>query len=115
MMSISMKRTSTEQFLTGRPTREPIPASLERTVLRLVRDGHGRASWHTLATQVPSHDVPLDPDIMTVLKDLQSRGLVTRALVGGGMDAWTITPAGEAVLAGQTPPPGPLTPDELPR
>jgi hypothetical protein len=89
--------------------------ALERTVLRLVREGRGRASWHSLATRLPSFDVPLDPDVMTVLKDLQARGLVTRTLVGGGMDAWAITLAGEAVLAGQTPAGGPLPPAELAR
>lgn len=93
-----------------------IPDALERTVLRLVRDGGGRASWHDLATRLPSYDVPLDPDVMTVLKDLHARGLVTRTLVGGGMDAWAITPAGEAALE-ERPPPGLglLPPDELDR
>jgi hypothetical protein len=98
-----------------------IPEALERTVLRLVREGGGRASWHTLATRLPSHDVPLDPDVMTVLKSLQARGLVTRAEIGGGMDAWAITPAGEARLDEASrddrgpPRGGPLAPDELSR
>jgi hypothetical protein len=90
-----------------------IPPVLERTVLQLVRDGRGRASWHALATRLPSFEVPLDPDVMTVLKDLQQRGLVTRTLLGGGMDAWAITPAGEAALAAAAPAEGPLSPDEL--
>lgn len=71
---------------------------LEQAVLRIVRDGRGRASWHTVATRLPGFGVPLAPDAMTVLGALQARGLVTRVFRGEGMDAWTITPAGEATL-----------------
>jgi hypothetical protein len=92
-----------------------IPPELERVVLRLVREGGGKASWHRLATRLPSFDVPLVPDLMTVLKDLEARGLVTQELVGGGMDRWAVTPAGEAELDGKPQPAGPLGPDELAR
>jgi hypothetical protein len=78
-----------------------IDPELERAVLRLVRDGRGRASWHSLATRLPSFPVPLVPDVMTVLKDLLVRGLVSRVLRDGGMDAWAITAAGHAYLDGQ--------------
>jgi hypothetical protein len=91
-----------------------IPPALERAVLQMVRNGGGQASWHRLATWLPSFDVPLTPDLMVVLKDLKARGLVTQTLVGGGMDRWAITAAGEALLGGR-PPPGPLAPDELAR
>src|SRR5262249_33108621 len=99
----------------GRDDAIMIPSRLERTVLRLVREGGGRASWHRPATRLPAFDGPLDPDVMTVLEDLQARGLVTRTLVGGGMDAWAITPSGEALLDSPAPAAGPLPPDELAR
>lgn len=85
-----------------------IPDELERTVLHLVREGGGQASWHRLATRLPSYDVPLQPDLMKVLQDLKARGLVTQTLAGGGMDRWAITPAGVAALDGTAPPGGPL-------
>lgn len=85
-----------------------IPENLERTVLQLVRDGRGQASWHRLASRLPSFNVPLVPDLMVVLNDLKARGLVTQTLAGAGMDRWAITPAGEARLDGTPPPGGPL-------
>jgi len=97
---------------TNGPRAPRIPPELERAVLQIVRDGGGKASWHTVATKLPSFDVPLDPSFITVLEDLRARGLVTQQQRGGGMDAWTITPAGEAVLEGKAVA-GPLAADEL--
>jgi hypothetical protein len=71
-----------------------IPEVLVRAVLELVRAGGGRASWYTLGSRLPLLDVPLDPDVMTVLRELRARGWVTRTLVGGGMDAWGSPPRG---------------------
>jgi hypothetical protein len=79
-----------------------IPPELERVVLHLVREGAGNASWHRLATRLPSFDVPLVPDLMEVLRDLNARGLVTQTLVSSGMDRWAITPQGIAQLEGKT-------------
>jgi hypothetical protein len=92
-----------------------IPPELERTVLRLVREGRGQASWHRLASRLPSFDVPLVPDLMVVLADLKARGLVTQTVVGSGMDRWAITPAGEAALDGKQAPAGVLAPDAVAR
>ena len=89
------------------------PEVLERTVLRMVRAGGGQASWHLLATQLPSLDAP--PDLVVVLQDLKERGLVTQTPVGGATDRWAITPAGEAHLEGQVAPKGPLAADQLAR
>lgn len=58
-----------------------IPSEPDRTV---VRGGSGQASWHKLATRLPSFDVPLDPDPMVVLRDLEARGLVAQTVVGTG-------------------------------
>jgi len=85
-----------------------IPETLERTLLQLVRDGGEKASWHWLATRLPSYDVPLVPDMMVALKDMKARGLVTQTVVGGGMDRWALTPAGDARLDGKPVAPGPL-------
>ncbi len=76
-----------------------IPPKLERALLYLVRACAGQASWHRLATRLPSYDAPLDFDMMVALKDMLARGLVTREMAGGGMDRWGITPPGEKRLA----------------
>lgn len=76
-----------------------VPPKLERALLFLVRAGGGQASWHRLATRLPSYDAPLDFDMMVALKDMLARGLVTREMAGGGMDRWGITPVGEKRLA----------------
>lgn len=71
---------------------------LERGLLRLVRDGGDKASWHWIATRVPLAGLPVELDALATLKGLAGRGLLARADVGGGMDRWTLTPAGEAML-----------------
>jgi HEAT repeat protein len=78
-------------------------SDLERGLLRLVRDGGDRASWHWIATRVPLAGLPLEPDALATLKELAARGLVKRADVGGGMDRWTLTAAGQAVLDAPAP------------
>jgi len=93
---------------------EPL-SEMDRKVLALVRQGGDKASWHWLGTRAPSLGFPV-PDIMTLLKDLARRGLLHRAQVGGGMDRWTLTPAGVAALEGESDrpvPPGPLGAREL--
>jgi hypothetical protein len=88
---------------------------MDRKVLALVRQGGDRASWHWLGTRAPSLGFPV-PDILPLLKELSRRGLLERAAVGGGMDRWTLTPAGVAALAGgaaRPVPPGPLSAPEL--
>jgi hypothetical protein len=82
--------------------------ALERALLQLVRHGGEKASWHWLATRLPSYDVPLVPDMMVALNDMKARGLVTRTVVGGGMDRWALTSAGDARLDGKPVAPGPL-------
>lgn len=75
-----------------------ISPSLERAVLALVRAGQPNASWHWLATRLPLYDVPLVPDVLTVLEALRERGLVMDQIIGGGLDAWSLTDAGRARL-----------------
>lgn len=72
----------------------------ERGVLELVRDGGEQASWYWLGKRAPLRGLPPVPDLMAVLKELRARGLVESREVGGGMDRWRLTPAGEAALAG---------------
>jgi hypothetical protein len=93
---------------------EPL-SEMDRKVLALVRQGGDRASWHWLGTRAPSLGFPV-PDIRTLLKDLARRGFLNQAQVGGGMDRWTLTPAGVAALEGEADrpvPPGPLSAREL--
>lgn len=71
---------------------------LERGLLRLVRDGGDRASWHWIATRAPLAGLPLEPYALATLKELAARGLVSRADVGGGMDRWTLTESGQAAI-----------------
>jgi HEAT repeat protein len=81
-------------------------------VLGIIRDGRGTASWHSIARKLPSLDVPLAPSYMVVLQDVRARGLAIQQERPGGMDAWTITAAGEAWLDGASTP-GPLSSDEV--
>ncbi len=88
---------------------------LDRTVLELVAQGHGYRGWHELATRLSALDVPRQPDLMTVLGRLQSRGLVVRIPRQAGSDHWAVTGQGVAALRAPTPlepVAGPLAPAE---
>jgi hypothetical protein len=93
-----------------------VPRELERALLDLIRKGQAKdqASWHWLATWLPSYRVPFVPDMLVALQDMEKRGLVTSRLVGGGMDRWALTPAGAAILDGTaSTATGPLSAEEL--
>jgi hypothetical protein len=71
---------------------------IEKVLLTLIHQKDGQASWHFLATRLPAYDVPLGVNMMTVLRGMADRGLVTSMAVGGGMDRWSCTAAGRAIL-----------------
>ena len=79
----------------------------ERALMQLVREGGDQASWYWLGKRVGPRGLPLQPDMMVVLRSLKTRGLLTSRALGDGNDRWTLTPLGAAVLDGALPP-GPL-------
>ncbi|WP_413174420.1 hypothetical protein [Anabaena azotica] len=72
---------------------------LELVLLQLVSKGKGGWSWYEIANSLSRLDVPREPDMMTVLKDMKSKGLVERYIQPGSPgDRWELTPAGSEIL-----------------
>ena len=73
--------------------------NLERVILELVSKGKGKWGWYQICTRLSRMEVDRDPDPMTVLKELSSRGLVLRHVKPESPDdRWAITNAGAEVL-----------------
>ncbi len=73
---------------------------LELVLLQLVAKGKGSWSWYELANSLSRLDVPREPDMMIVLKDLATKGLLERHIQPGSpRDGWELTPAGTKVLS----------------
>jgi len=72
---------------------------LELVLLELIQKGKGQWSWYELANALSRRDVPRDPDMMAVLKNLTERGLVKRYIEKGSPhDRWELTSEGESIL-----------------
>jgi PadR family transcriptional regulator PadR len=72
---------------------------LELVLLQLVFKGKGNWSWYEIASSLSRLDVPREPDMMTVLKDMKSKGLVERHIQPGSpRDRWELTPIGSEIL-----------------
>lgn len=72
---------------------------LELVLLKLVVKGQGNWSWYELANSLSRLDVPREPDMMAVLKDLVAKDLLERHILPGSpRDRWELTPAGTKIL-----------------
>ncbi|WP_414563809.1 MULTISPECIES: hypothetical protein [unclassified Anabaena] len=72
---------------------------LELVLLKLVAKGQGNFSWYELANSLSRLDVPREPDMMVVLKNLVAKGLLTRHIQPGSpRDSWDLTPIGTNIL-----------------
>jgi PadR family transcriptional regulator PadR len=72
---------------------------LEFVLLKLVEKGKGQWSWYELANALSRQDVPREPDMMEVLKNLDHRGLVKRYVEkDSARDRWELTLEGITVL-----------------
>jgi PadR family transcriptional regulator PadR len=72
---------------------------LELVLLQLIERGKGQWSWYELANALSRRDVPREPDMMTVLKNLAERGLVERYVEKESpRDHWKLTSKGEFLL-----------------
>jgi PadR family transcriptional regulator PadR len=72
---------------------------LELVLLQLVEKGKGEWSWYELANALSCRDVPREPDMMTVLKNLCQLGLVKRYVEKESpRDRWELTSKGEVLL-----------------
>ncbi|AFW94873.1 MULTISPECIES: hypothetical protein [Nostocales] len=72
---------------------------LEFILLKLVEKGKGQWSWYELANALSRQDVPREPDMMEVLKNLAHRGLVNRSVEQDSpRDRWELTLEGIVVL-----------------
>ncbi len=72
---------------------------LELVLLKLVAKGEGNWSWYEIATSLSRLDVPREPDMMIVLKNLAAEGLLRRYVEQGSpRDRWELTPAGNKIL-----------------
>ncbi|MDF2388141.1 hypothetical protein JMG10_42355 [Nostoc ellipsosporum NOK] len=72
---------------------------LELVLLKLVAQGQGNWSWYELANSLSRLDVPREPDMMVVLKDMVAKGLVERHIQPGSpRDRWELTPTGTKIL-----------------
>ncbi|MBD2386551.1 hypothetical protein [Cylindrospermum sp. FACHB-282] len=72
---------------------------LELVLIKLVAKGQGNWSWYELANSLSRLDVPREPDMMVVLKDLVAKGLLERHIQPGSpRDRWELTPAGTKIL-----------------
>jgi predicted ArsR family transcriptional regulator len=76
---------------------------LEFILLELVAKGEGKWSWYELANALSRRDVPREPDMMVVLKQLAADGLLIRHMEAGSpRDRWELTAEGNAILIEQT-------------
>ncbi len=72
---------------------------LEFILLELVAKGEGKWSWYELANALSRRDVPREPDMMVVLKQLAADGLLQRHVEAGSpRDRWELTDEGNAIL-----------------
>jgi PadR family transcriptional regulator PadR len=72
---------------------------LEFVLLKLVEKGKGQWSWYELGNALSRQDVPREPDMMEVLKNLAHRGLVNRYVEQDSpRDRWELTLEGITVL-----------------
>ncbi|WYL97329.1 MAG: hypothetical protein HEQ35_29200 [Gloeotrichia echinulata IR180] len=72
---------------------------LELVLLELVAKGEGNWSWYEIANHLSRLDVPREPDMMVVLKNLAAKGLLTRYVQPGSpRDRWDLTPTGTKML-----------------
>jgi PadR family transcriptional regulator PadR len=72
---------------------------LELVLLQFVERGKGEWSWYELANALSRRDVPREPDMMTVLKNLAQQGLVKRYVEKESPhDRWELTSKGEVLL-----------------
>jgi PadR family transcriptional regulator PadR len=72
---------------------------LELVLLKLVAKGEGNWSWYEIATSLSRLDVPREPDMMIVLKNLAAEGLLKRYVeLDSPRDRWELTPAGNKIL-----------------
>ncbi len=56
---------------------------LELVLLELVAKGEGNWSWYEIANHLSRLDVSREPDMMVVLKNLATKGLLTRYVQPG--------------------------------
>lgn len=72
---------------------------LELVLLQLIETGQKQWSWYELANALSRREVPREPDMMTVLKNLAERGLVKRyTKKESPQDRWELTIKGEFLL-----------------
>jgi PadR family transcriptional regulator PadR len=72
---------------------------LELVLLKLVEKGKGQWSWYELGNALSRQDVPREPDMMEVLKNIAHRGLVNRYVEKDSpCDRWELTLEGITVL-----------------
>ena len=72
---------------------------LELVLLQLIEKGKGQWSWYELASALSRRDVPREPDMMAVLKNLAQRELVKRYVEKTSpRDRWELTSKGEFFL-----------------
>ncbi|WP_026731181.1 hypothetical protein [Fischerella sp. PCC 9605] len=72
---------------------------LELVLLELVAKGEGNWSWYEIASSLSHIDVPREPDMMVVLKNLAAEGLLKRYVEPGSpRDRWELTSAGNKIL-----------------
>lgn len=72
---------------------------LELMLLQLIEKGKGQWSWYEIANALSRQDVPREPDMMTVLKNLARQGFVKRYIEPGSpRDRWELTSEGELLL-----------------
>lgn len=72
---------------------------LELALLKLVAKGQGNFSWYELANSLSRLDVPREPDMMVVLKDMVAKDLLKRHIQPGSpRDSWALTPTGINIL-----------------
>ncbi|HLP88288.1 MAG TPA: hypothetical protein VK184_06815 [Nostocaceae cyanobacterium] len=68
-------------------------------LLKLVAKGEGKWSWYEIANSLSRLDVPREPDMMVILKDMQSKGWLQRYIQPGSpRDRWELTPDGNKIL-----------------
>jgi len=76
---------------------------LELVLLELVAKGQGKWSWYELANALSRRDVPREPDMMIVLKQIAANGFVRQYIeINSPRDRWELTLEGSIILADKT-------------
>jgi PadR family transcriptional regulator PadR len=76
---------------------------LELFLLRLVDRGQGNWSWYEIGMRLSNMEAPRSPDMLLVLKRLETRGLVKRIMaMGSPRDKWELTESGKTFLGSQS-------------